>query len=75
MMKILKPIDALLNSITMYRCVLYGLIIMSVAAVILGAWGILPYSPLGMLVSFAIITSISYASNKIMAVVAVLSTT
>lgn len=67
MIKILKPIDAFLNSITMYRSVLYGLIIMSVAALILGAWGILPYSPIGMVLSLAVITSISYASNKIMA--------
>lgn len=66
-MKLLKPIDALLNSITMYRSVLYGLMIMSVAALILGAWGILPYSPVGMGISIAVITAISYASNKILA--------
>jgi len=42
----LNFIDSLLNRITMYRLVLYYLIILLVLAAIFGAFGILPYNPI-----------------------------
>ena len=67
MMKVLKPIDTLLNSITMYRTVLYGLVIISVSAFLLGLLGILQFSPLGLLQTLGILLITCYLSNKLLA--------
>jgi ferredoxin-NADP reductase/Na+-translocating ferredoxin:NAD+ oxidoreductase RnfD subunit len=67
MRKLLKPLDSLLNSITMYRVIVYGLSIISVSALILAAWGILPYSPVGMVESFVILITVCYLTNIIFA--------
>ena len=61
----MKFIDKILDSITMYRLVLYYLIFLLVIAVILAFIGILPFSPLYLLVSVAFILAISWISNKI----------
>jgi ferredoxin-NADP reductase/Na+-translocating ferredoxin:NAD+ oxidoreductase RnfD subunit len=47
----LALIDRLLNRITMYRLVLYFLIILLAVAAIFGALGMLPYSPLAIIFS------------------------
>lgn len=58
-----KAIDTLLNTITMYRVVLYGLIILAIVAIIFGAAGILFYNPLSLLISLAILFNVCYFSN------------
>ena len=67
MMKLLNPIDSLLNSMTMYRTVLYGLILILVFALLFGATGILPFSPLGILGSLGILLITCFTTNKLLA--------
>lgn len=58
MFKIGAWIDNLLNSITMYRLVLYILISYAVLSIIFGAFNIINYSPVGLLISlFAILAT------------------
>lgn len=58
-------IDNFLNSITMYRLVMYGLMVVSVIAVILGFAGILPYSGLSLIFSYSILFTVCYIVNLI----------
>jgi len=51
----LKYIDNFLNSITMYRCVLYGLLIISGVAVAFGFLGILSFSGLSLILSLTVL--------------------
>jgi ferredoxin-NADP reductase/Na+-translocating ferredoxin:NAD+ oxidoreductase RnfD subunit len=60
-------IDDFLNRITMYRLVLYYLLGLLGLAVVFGFFGILPYSPLALIVSALVITAISLAANAIFA--------
>lgn len=48
-MRIVGFIDTFLNSITMYRLVLYGLCVLSGVALVFGLWGVLPYTLVQML--------------------------
>lgn len=59
----IKYIDSFLNQITMYRVVLYGLIALSIVSLILGATGILFYSPLAQLTSLLVLVVACYGSN------------
>jgi Na+-transporting NADH:ubiquinone oxidoreductase subunit NqrB len=63
----MKKIDLYLNKITMYRLVLYELIVLIVAAAILGFFGLLPYSPL--LIGFSLLTIglVSWITNSFFA--------
>ena len=63
----IKKIDDFLNKITMYRVVLYGLLLIDLAAIILSLFHILPYSPLAILFSTLFITTICLAVNMIFA--------
>lgn len=63
----LKIIDDFLNRTTMYRVVLYCLIALWVVALAFSFLGLLPYSPLSMLLSLAVITSICLVINEIFA--------
>lgn len=56
-------IDAILNKITMYRVVLYGLSFLVVYAFILSFFGILSYTPLELLISLGILVTTCYLSN------------
>src|SRR5579859_2088364 len=58
-------IDNFLNSITMYRLVLYYLILLLVVAFIYSIFGVLFFSPLSLIFSTSIVLGISYVSNKI----------
>lgn len=64
---ILKKIDSLLNAITMYRLVLYGLIVLAAIAVVLGFTGILPYGASELIGSVVLLTAVCYITNTIFA--------
>jgi ferredoxin-NADP reductase/Na+-translocating ferredoxin:NAD+ oxidoreductase RnfD subunit len=63
----LKRIDAALDGITMYRLTLYVLLGLLGVAVALGALGVLPFSPLSMLLSAAFLIIICWAMNTLLA--------
>lgn len=60
-------IDNFLNRITMYRLVLYFLIILLAVGVILGALGVIPYSPLSIVFSSLLFVAVCYLANQIFA--------
>ncbi len=60
-------IDNLLNRITMYRLVLYYLIILWAAAFIFSIFGILAYEPFGMAITAIIILCVCWLANVILA--------
>ena len=59
----IKAIDNLLNKITMYRLVFYELLFLLIAAGVLGALGILAYSPLYLAFSAAFLFSVCWLVN------------
>lgn len=60
-------INNFLNSITMYRLVLYGLSALSLFALVLSIFGILNFTPYALALSAAILIISCYASNYIFA--------
>jgi ferredoxin-NADP reductase/Na+-translocating ferredoxin:NAD+ oxidoreductase RnfD subunit len=62
----LELIDRYLNKITMYRLVLYYLIVLLASAAIFGAFGILPYSPIAIVFSALFLTGIAWVTNGIL---------
>jgi ferredoxin-NADP reductase len=60
-------IDNFLNKITMYRLVLYFLIVLLVVGIILGALGVISYSPLSIIFSSILLTAVCYLTNQIFA--------
>jgi len=60
-------IDNFLNGITMYRLVLYFLIILLVVAFGLGWAGMIPYDPVTIAVSTAVILAVCWVANKLFA--------
>lgn len=65
--KINAPLDRFLNGITMYRLVLYVLIVFLAIASILGFFHLVPYSPISILLSTLFITLICLIANEIFA--------
>lgn len=65
----LNFIDNILDRITMYKLMLYYLIILLVLAVFLGFFGILPYKPNEILISVTILVLVSWTANKIFSIV------
>ncbi len=63
----LKKIDNLLNQITMYRLTLYVLIAFLVIAAAFGALGILPYSPVVIAFSTAVLLVVAWITNQLFA--------
>lgn len=63
----MKLIDHFLNSITMYRLVLYVLIFLLCVATVLSAFKILPYNPLDILFSTIFLVTISWLTNIVFA--------
>lgn len=61
----LNIIDKKLNSITMYRLVLYYLFGLLIAGVVLGYFGLIPYSPMALVVSTIYITFLCFLTNVI----------
>ncbi|MEI6864312.1 MAG: hypothetical protein WCK46_03045 [Candidatus Adlerbacteria bacterium] len=60
----MKYIDNFLNRITMYRLALYYLTVLLAAAAVLGAVGVLRYSPISILFSAALITAVCWGTNE-----------
>jgi ferredoxin-NADP reductase/Na+-translocating ferredoxin:NAD+ oxidoreductase RnfD subunit len=58
-----KWIDDKLNKVTMYRLVLYVLLFLLVAAFVLSALGLLPFSPLALLFSVFFLTTVCWIAN------------
>lgn len=56
----LKFIDNFLNSMTMYRVVLYGLVIIVTTSIILGFLNFLPYTGIQQLISVSILLTVGY---------------
>lgn len=61
----LKYIDNFLNSITMYKLVVYGLLGISFISILFGFVGLLSFSGLNMLVSLFVFCAISYSANAL----------
>ena len=66
-MPLLNKIDSLLNSVTMYRLVLYALSIQAGVAIVFGFLKILPFSGFQFLLTLLILIGVCYLSNKIFA--------
>lgn len=62
-----RPIDRLLNKITMYRLTVYYLIGLLLWAVVTALFGHLPFSPLWLLASTSTAVAVSYLSNLVLA--------
>jgi ferredoxin-NADP reductase len=60
-------IDRFLNNITMYRLVMYYLMILLAIAAIFGAFGILPYNPIAIVFSTLFLLIVAWAANGILA--------
>ncbi len=58
-------IDKFLNSITMYRLLLYYLILLLAVAFIYSIFGILPFTPFSLVASSLVLVAVSYVTNKI----------
>lgn len=63
----LKPIDHLINKVTMYRLILYYLIGLLTAAIVLSASGVLHLSAINIAISAMILVSACYLINKLLA--------
>lgn len=61
----LDGVDRFLNSITMYRLVLYGLSVVSSVSIIFGFFGLLPYDGIYLLLSLALICVACLISNAL----------
>lgn len=63
----IKFIDDFLNSITMYRLMLYVLIVLVAVATILSFFGVLSFNPTSVVFSAAFLTFVCWATNTIFA--------
>lgn len=63
----MKLVDDFLNSITMYRLVLYFLILLAVVGLIYSISGVLAFDPINYLFSFTFILVVAYITNRIFA--------
>lgn len=64
-MRIVKFVDDFLNSITMYRLLLYYLIFLLIVAFIYSIFHVLPFSPLSLVFSSTFLVIVCYVGNKI----------
>ena len=62
----MRFIDQFLNSITMYRLVLYGLTLMALVALVLAAVGALSYSVASLAISLVVAIAICWVVGSIM---------
>lgn len=63
----MRLIDDFLNKITMYRLVLYGLVVLSAVSIIFGFFGLVSYSGISQIISLLAILIACYISNFILA--------
>lgn len=61
----MKFIDDFLNTITMYRLVLYYLIILVASGIILSMFGVMPFSPFALAFSVVFLLAVGYVTNFI----------
>lgn len=61
----MKTIDDILNKITMYKLVAYGLSVLAAVAILLAVLGRLAFSPASMLLSLVILLTSSYVVEKL----------
>ncbi|MBI1863736.1 oxidoreductase [Candidatus Woesebacteria bacterium] len=59
----MRIIDDFLNNITMYRLILYYLLVLAIVALIYSIFGVLPFNFLNLIFSFLFITSVSWLCN------------
>ncbi len=62
---VINKIDSLLNTITMYRLVLYGLLFLVIQAVVFSAVGLLSFNPVFMVASLFILFASCYVTNQV----------
>ncbi len=65
--KLIKPLDDFLNNITMYRLVLYYLIILVILAIVFSFFGILSYSVINLILSIIFLLAVGIVTNAIFA--------
>ncbi len=65
-MFLVRWVDNFLNSITMYRLMLYVLSTLAVIAVLLSFFGLLSFSPLSLIISFFLLSGICYGINLLL---------
>lgn len=65
----LRKIDTFLDSITMYRLVLYGLFVLILISYILSFFNLLPFSVIDITLNLAVILVVCYLTNKIFALI------
>ncbi len=65
----LKIIDNFLNSITMYRLILYFLLILLAIALSFSIFHLLPFSPLALIASITVLVIVSWCTNTVFATV------
>lgn len=63
----LQAVDRLLNGITMYRLVLYGLVALALIAVLLGTLHRIAFGPLSFLGSLTVLLPVCYGANCLLA--------
>ncbi|MEI7512381.1 MAG: oxidoreductase [Candidatus Uhrbacteria bacterium] len=63
----LKFIDNILNKVTMYKLVLYVLELFLVIAVVLSAFGLLPFNPFALAFSVFFFVAVNWAANELSA--------
>jgi len=63
----IQKLDTFLNSITMYRLVLYSLLGLAGISLGLSLAGVLSFAPLGMIVSGGVLALVCYGSNYVLA--------
>lgn len=63
--KFFALLDKLLDGLSMYRLLLYCLLVLVGAASVLGSLGLLPYSGLEILISASVLVGASFASNRL----------
>jgi ferredoxin-NADP reductase/Na+-translocating ferredoxin:NAD+ oxidoreductase RnfD subunit len=66
-MIILDTIDDVLNEVTMYRLLIYGLSLFAAVALVLAGLGSLSLSLSGLLVSFGVLSVVCYGANYLLA--------
>jgi ferredoxin-NADP reductase len=66
-MRFVRRLDQILNGITMYRLVMYGLMVLALIAIAFGFMGALGFSPWAMLGSFVVLIGVCYGVNVLLA--------
>lgn len=66
-LRTIQSIDSLIDSVTMYRAVLYGLSWLALISLILSLVGAIDYSPVAMLGSLVVLVSTGYLGNRLIA--------